>query len=69
LRVSARFRIVSAVREQGTTSRASLRVVFAGRRGRLLAALLLAEFAAAVQGIAYATVLPLAAQELDGGAL
>ncbi|WP_448625678.1 MFS transporter [Geodermatophilus sp. URMC 64] len=57
------------MRAQGTTSRTSLRAVFAGRRGRLLAALLLAEFAAAVQGIAYATVLPLAARELDGGAL
>ncbi|MCZ2846766.1 MFS transporter [Modestobacter sp. VKM Ac-2978] len=47
----------------------SLRAVFAGRRGRLLFALLLAEFAAAVQGIAYATVLPLAARELDGSRL
>ncbi|NYJ06028.1 MFS transporter [Petropleomorpha daqingensis] len=55
--------------EPGTTSTTSLRVIFSGRRGRLLAALLLAEFAGAVQGIAYATVLPLAAQELDGAAL
>src|SRR3712207_5656605 len=47
----------------------SLRAVFAGRRGRLLAALLLAEFAAAVQGIAYATVLPLASRDLDGSRL
>src|SRR4051812_11072140 len=47
----------------------SLRAVFSGRRGRLLAALLLAEFAAAVQGIAYATVLPLAARDLDGSRL
>ena len=47
----------------------SLRAVFAGRRGRLLVALLLAEFAAAVQGIAYSTVLPLAARELDGSRL
>ena len=47
----------------------SLRAVFAGRRGRLLVALLLAEFAAAVQGIAYTTVLPLAARELDGSRL
>lgn len=47
----------------------SLRAVFAGSRGRLLAALLLAEFAAAVQGIAYVTVLPLAARDLDGGRL
>jgi len=47
----------------------SLRAVFAGRRGRLLLALLLAEFAAAVQGVAYSTVLPLASRELDGGRL
>jgi MFS family permease len=47
----------------------SLRAIFAGRRGRLLAALLLAEFAAAVQGIAYVTVLPLAARDLDGSRL
>jgi MFS family permease len=47
----------------------SLRAVFAGRRGRLLAALLLAEFAAAVQSIAYVTVLPLAARDLDGSRL
>jgi MFS family permease len=57
------------VHERGTTSTTSLRVLFAGRRGRLLIALLLAEFAGAVQGIAYATVLPLAAQELDGSRL
>src|SRR4051794_22068884 len=48
---------------------ASLRAIFAGPRGRLLAALLLAEFAGAVQGIAYVTVVPLAARELDGGRL
>ena len=47
----------------------SLRTVFAGRRGRLLFALLLAEFAAAVQGIAYATVLPAAAADLHGDRL
>lgn len=52
-----------------TAPESSLRAVFAGRRGRLLVALLLAEFAGAVQGIAYATVLPLAARELDGGRL
>lgn len=55
--------------ERGTAADTSLRAIFAGRRGRLLAALLLAEFAAAVQGIAYATVLPLAARDLDGDAL
>lgn len=43
--------------------------VFSGRRGRLLLALLLAELAAAVQGIAYSTVLPLAAAELHGDRL
>ncbi len=47
----------------------SLRSVFAGRRGRLLIGLLLAEFAAATQGIAYSTVLPLAAKELNGTSL
>jgi MFS family permease len=47
----------------------TLRAVFAGRRGRLLAALLLAEFAAAVQGIAYITVLPLASRDLNGSRL
>src|SRR5690349_19649800 len=50
-------------------SATSLRTIFAGRRGRLLTALLLAEFAGAVQGIAYATVLPLAARDLDGSTL
>jgi MFS family permease len=44
----------------------SLRAVLAGRRGRLLVALLLAEFAAAVQGVAYSTVLPLASADLGG---
>ena len=53
----------------GTAPDTSLRAVFAGRRGRLRVALLLAEFAAAVQGIAYATVLPLASRELDGSRL
>lgn len=46
-----------------------LRTIFAGRRGRLLAGLLFAEFAAAVDGIAYVTVLPLAAGELSGASL
>ncbi|WP_091541138.1 hypothetical protein [Modestobacter sp. DSM 44400] len=53
----------------GTVPGTSLRAVFADRRGRLLLALLLAEFAAAVQGIAYITVLPLAARDLDGSRL
>lgn len=44
----------------------SLHEVFAGRRGRLLIGLLLAEFAAAVQVVAYAAVLPIASGELGG---
>jgi MFS family permease len=47
----------------------SLRAVFRGRRGRLLAGLLLAEFGAAVQSVAYSSVLPLASRELSGSAL
>lgn len=43
--------------------------LFAGRRGRLLAGLLLAEFAGALQSVAYSSVLPLASAELDGGSL
>ena len=50
-------------------ARDSLRAVFAGRRGRLLAGLLLAEFAGAIQSIAYSAVLPLAANELSGANL
>jgi len=52
-----------------TVTDTSLRAVFRGRRGRLLAGLLLAEFGAAVQSVAYSTVLPLAARELDGSSL
>lgn len=52
-----------------TTSTPTLRDVFGGKRGRLLIALLLAEFGAAVQGIAYSTVLPVAAADLGGTAL
>ena len=37
-----------------------------GRRGRFLLALLLTEFAGAMQGIAYSTVLPVMARDLDG---
>jgi MFS family permease len=48
---------------------ATLRAVFSGPRGRLLTALLIGEFGGAVQGIAYSTVLPLAATELHGSAL
>lgn len=43
--------------------------ILRGRRGRFLAALMLAEFAAAMQGIAYSTVLPVIARDLDGFAL
>lgn len=49
--------------------RPALRLMFRGPRGRLLAALLLAEFAASVTGLSYAAVLPVAAAELDGLAL
>lgn len=47
----------------------TLRSVLTGRRGGFLAALLLAEFGAAMQGIAYSTVLPVIAADLDGFAL
>jgi hypothetical protein len=40
--------------------------VFAGRRGRLRAGSLLAEFAGAVGVIAYSSVLPLASRDLHG---
>jgi MFS family permease len=43
--------------------------LFAGRRGRFLATLLLAELGAAMQGIAYSTVLPVVADDLDGASL
>lgn len=43
--------------------------LFAGRRGLLLAGLLLAEFAGAFQSVAYSTVLPLASRELNGATL
>ena len=46
-----------------------LAAVLHGRRGRFLMALLLTEFAGAVQGIAYSTVLPVMARDLDGFAL
>lgn len=52
-----------------STSPVQLREVFAGRRGRLLMALLVAEFGAAVQSIAYSSVLPIAARSLHGTAL
>ena len=40
--------------------------VLRGRRGRFLLALLLTEFAGAMQVIAYSTVLPALARALDG---
>lgn len=43
-----------------------LRTVFAGRRGAFLRALLATEFGGAMQGIAYATVLPVVADDLAG---
>jgi MFS family permease len=46
-----------------------LRVVLHGARGRFLLALLLVEFGAGMQGIAYSTVLPVIARDLDGFAL
>lgn len=46
-----------------------LRDILHGRRGAFLLALLLAEFGAAMQGIAYSTVLPIVAADLDGFAL
>jgi MFS family permease len=46
-----------------------LRSLFAGSRGRLLAALLFSEFGAAVQSIAYSSVLPVAANQLHGADL
>jgi len=49
--------------------RVTIRAIFAGRRGRLLAALLFAEFGSAMQGIAYSSVLPIASRELDGSYL
>ncbi|MFK3670869.1 MFS transporter [Leifsonia aquatica] len=48
------------------SERVPLRSVLSGRRGGFLAALLLAEFAAAMQGIAYSTVLPVIADDLNG---
>lgn len=52
-----------------TTDQVPLRVVLSGRRGAFLVALLVAEFGAAMQGIAYSTVLPIVAADLDGFAL
>ncbi|RHA37100.1 MFS transporter [Cellulomonas rhizosphaerae] len=43
--------------------------LFAGTRGRFLATIMLAELGAAMQGIAYSTVLPVVAADLDGSAL
>jgi MFS family permease len=48
---------------------ATMRALFAGRRGRLLIALLCSEFGAAVQSVAYSSVLPVAANQLHGADL
>lgn len=61
---------MTAQKEAGdSTSPVQLRDLFVGRRGRLLIALLVAEFGAAVQSIAYSSVLPIAAHSLHGTAL
>jgi MFS family permease len=52
--------------ETASPADTSLRAVFAGRRGRLLTGLLLAEFAAAIQIVAYTGVLPVATADLGG---
>ncbi|GLY70650.1 MFS transporter [Amycolatopsis taiwanensis] len=46
-----------------------LRVIFSGRRGWLLFALLFTEFGGAVQSIAYSSVLPIATTDLHGTSL
>lgn len=48
---------------------ASLRAIFAGRRGRLLIALLFTEFGGAVQSTAYSSVLPIVSNDLGGAQL
>lgn len=50
-------------------SETSLRAIFAGRRGRLLIALLVAEFGGAVQSTAYSSVLPVVSHDLGGAQL
>jgi MFS family permease len=50
----------------GSAETPRLSTLLRGRRGRFLASLLLAEFAAAMQGVAYSTVLPVVARDLDG---
>lgn len=50
----------------GSAESPQRREILGGRRGRFLIALLLAEFGAAMQGIAYSTVLPVIARDLDG---
>lgn len=52
-----------------TTDDPSLRAVLRGRRGALLVAMLVAEFAVSVDLLGYAAVLPVAAAELDGSSL
>lgn len=50
----------------GSVETPRLSSLLRGRRGRFLASLLLAEFAAAMQGVAYSTVLPVVARDLAG---
>lgn len=60
---------MSSSSTSSSAAAASLRLIFAGPRGRLLTGLLAAEFGAAVQTVAEAAVLPLASQELNGARL
>lgn len=54
---------------QPSGERVSLREILAGRRGRLLIALLFTEFGAAVQSTAYSSVLPIVSNDLGGAQL
>jgi MFS family permease len=56
-------------RSDDAKTEVTLRELFAVRRGRLLLALLVAEFGGAVQSIAYSSVLPITARDLHGTAL
>ncbi|ONI89967.1 hypothetical protein ALI22I_13670 [Saccharothrix sp. ALI-22-I] len=56
-------------RKQAEETSTSLRVIFSGRRGAILLALLFTEFGGAVQSIAYSSVLPIAADDLNGESL
>ncbi|QTR04097.1 hypothetical protein J7S33_03665 [Saccharothrix algeriensis] len=56
-------------RKRAGEASTSLRAIFSGRRGAILLALLFTEFGGAVQSIAYSSVLPIAADDLDGASL